>query len=97
MWFPHRDKRVPFVAASVPEYVSVRELYATLDARDTKIGGAITEMKQEMVHQFEIHEQAHQTEDAKRTARGRWMVGTALTIGGLGGGFVGHVIEKLLG
>jgi ATP-dependent protease ClpP protease subunit len=81
----------------VPDYVTVRELYATLDARDAKTASAIVEMKQELVHQFELHEQAHQAEDAKRTARGRWMVGTALTIGGLGGGFIGHVIERLLG
>lgn len=84
-------------AIPTTEYVTARELYATLDSRDTKIGSAITELKAEMVHQFELHSQAHQAEDAKRTGRYRWLVGTALTVGGLAGGFLGHVIERLLG
>jgi hypothetical protein len=84
---------------SVPtsEYVTARELYASLGQAETKTQAAIADLKREMLHQFELHEQTHQAEDAKRTARGRWMVGTALTIGGLGGGFIGHVIERLLG
>lgn len=84
-------------AAPLPDYVTPRELYASLGQAEAKTAAAFADLKQELVHQFELHSQAHQAEDARRTARGRWMVGTALTIGGLGGGFVGHVIERLLG
>jgi hypothetical protein len=85
------------MSTPTPDYVTVRELYATLDARDTKTAAAIAEMRTEIVHQFETHEAHHQAEDAKRMARIRWLVGVALTVGGLAGGFAGHVIERLLG
>ena len=79
------------------EYVTARELYASLGQAETKTQAAIADLKREMLHQFEIHEQAHRAEDARRTSRIRWLVGTALTFGGLAGGFLGHVIERLLG
>ena len=79
------------------DYVTVREMYASLGQIDTKTVAALKELKAEIVHQFELHEQTHQAEEARRTSRSRWLVGTALTIGGLTGGFAGHIIEKLLG
>lgn len=78
-------------------YVTVREMYASLGQVDTKMSASIDALKREMLLQFERHDQAHQAEDAKRSSRARWAVTTALTLGGLGGGFIGHVIDKLLG
>lgn len=82
---------------AVPEYISVRELYATLDTRDTKIAASIDALKRELLLQFERHEQSHAGEDRRRTSRFRWGIGVALTIGGLAGGFVNHLIERLTG
>jgi hypothetical protein len=84
---------------SIPasEYVTARELYASLGQAETKTQAAIADLKREMLHQFELHETAHTAEDAKRSSRVRWLVGVALTIGGLAGGFLGHVLERMLG
>ncbi len=83
---------------SVPaaEYVTARELYASLGQAETKTQAAIADLKREMLHQFELHEQAHTAEEARRSSRVRWLVGVALAVGGMAGGAIGHVIERLL-
>jgi len=62
-----------------------------------KVEPAIEKLRLEVTSQFALHEASHAAEEARRTSRARWLVGTALTVGGLGGGFVGHLVEQLLG
>ena len=57
---------------------------------------AIEALRQEVRNQFALHEQSHQAEEMRRTSRTRWLVGTALTMGGLIGGFLSQLIEHLL-
>lgn len=57
---------------------------------------ALEALRQEVKAQFALHEASHKAEEQRRTGRTRWLVGTALSLGTLLGGFVGHLIEKAL-
>jgi hypothetical protein len=76
--------------------VALQVQVAQLIADVAKVEPAIEALRQEMKTDFALHEKSHQIEESRRTSRSRWLVGTALTIGGLAGGFLGQVIEKLL-
>ena len=57
---------------------------------------AIEKLRVEVTNQFALHETNHKGEEDRRSRRIRWLVTTALTVGGLAGGFIGHLVEKLL-
>ncbi len=78
------------------DVASIREVHALLDAAETKLSAEITDLKREMLIQFERHDMTHKDEERQRRARLRWIVTTSVTVGGLAGAFLGHVIEKLL-
>jgi uncharacterized membrane protein len=75
---------------------SIREVHALLDAAETKLSAQISDLKREMLLQFERHDITHKDEERSRRSRLRWVVTTALTVGGLVGGFLGHLIEQVL-
>jgi hypothetical protein len=61
-----------------------------------KVSPSIDALRAEVKSQFALHEANHLAEESRRTSRIRWLVGTALTIGGLAGGVIGHAVERLL-